>query len=178
MTPLWAERGTIRWSAVAATTCFHVHECLEWQPDGRRTAGHGGLWARLLARHLTAFRSTWPSTQQTVIPGVLNLTLSDPQGLSSVMGSSYDDTIIGNAQQRHLDRRRRLERDRRRGTATTSSKGASRGSSTSTSPPYELPGQHVYTPGRARRDPGPDRGRLRRFRVHVHADAARIRPVH
>ncbi len=34
---------------------------------------------------------------QTVIPGVLNLTLSDPMGISTVLGSSYDSTIIGNA---------------------------------------------------------------------------------
>ncbi len=39
---------------------------------------------------------------QSVIPGVLTLTLSDPMGISDVMGSSYDDTIIGNARDNTL----------------------------------------------------------------------------
>ena len=34
---------------------------------------------------------------QTVIPGLLTLTLADPLGINNVLGSGYDDTIIGNA---------------------------------------------------------------------------------
>ena len=34
---------------------------------------------------------------QTVIPGILTLTLTDPLGINNVLGSSYNDTIIGNA---------------------------------------------------------------------------------
>ena len=37
------------------------------------------------------------SGPQSVIPGTLTLTLSDPLGISNVLGSPYDDTIIGNA---------------------------------------------------------------------------------
>jgi Ca2+-binding RTX toxin-like protein len=39
---------------------------------------------------------------QTVIPGTLTLTLSDPMGISNVLGSPYDDTIIGNARDNTL----------------------------------------------------------------------------
>ncbi len=39
---------------------------------------------------------------QTVIPGVLTLTLSNPMGISNVLGSPYDDTIIGNARDNTL----------------------------------------------------------------------------
>ncbi len=39
---------------------------------------------------------------QTVILGVLNLTLSDPMGISNVLGSPYDDTIIGNVRDNTL----------------------------------------------------------------------------
>ena len=33
---------------------------------------------------------------QTVIPGVLKLSLSDPLGIADVLGGPYDDTIFGN----------------------------------------------------------------------------------
>ena len=36
------------------------------------------------------------------IPGVLSLTLSNPMGISNVLGSPYDDTIIGNARDNTL----------------------------------------------------------------------------
>ena len=39
---------------------------------------------------------------QTVIPGVLTLSLSNPMGISNVLGSPYDDTIIGNARDNTL----------------------------------------------------------------------------
>ncbi len=39
---------------------------------------------------------------QTVITGVLTVTLSDPMGISNVIGSAYDDTIIGNARDNTL----------------------------------------------------------------------------
>src|SRR5262249_26054640 len=39
---------------------------------------------------------------QTVIPGVLTLTLSDPLGISNFLGSPYDATIIGNARDNTL----------------------------------------------------------------------------
>ena len=34
---------------------------------------------------------------QTVIPAKATLALSDPMEISNVLGSPYDDTIIGNA---------------------------------------------------------------------------------
>ncbi len=39
---------------------------------------------------------------QAVIPGVLTLTLSDPQGITDVLGTPYDDTIFGNARDNTL----------------------------------------------------------------------------
>ena len=42
------------------------------------------------------------SGPQTVIPGMLTLTLSDPVGIANVLGSPYDDTIIGNARDNML----------------------------------------------------------------------------
>ena len=39
---------------------------------------------------------------QTVIPGTLTLSISDPLGVSNVVGSPYDDTIIGNARNNTL----------------------------------------------------------------------------
>jgi hypothetical protein len=39
---------------------------------------------------------------QAVIPGILTLTLSDPMGISNVLGSPYDDTILGNARDNTL----------------------------------------------------------------------------
>ncbi len=36
------------------------------------------------------------ATPQTVIPGLLTLTLTDPLGINNVMGSGYNDTILGN----------------------------------------------------------------------------------
>ena len=32
-----------------------------------------------------------------MIPGTLTLTLADPLGISNVLGSPYNDTIIGNS---------------------------------------------------------------------------------
>jgi Ca2+-binding RTX toxin-like protein len=39
---------------------------------------------------------------QTVIPGTLTLSLSDPMGISNVLGSQFNDTIIGNARNNTL----------------------------------------------------------------------------
>ncbi len=39
---------------------------------------------------------------QTVIPGTLTLSLSDPMGISNVLGSQYNDSIIGNARDNTL----------------------------------------------------------------------------
>jgi Ca2+-binding RTX toxin-like protein len=39
---------------------------------------------------------------QTVIPGTLTLSLSDPNGISNVLGSPYNDSIIGNARDNTL----------------------------------------------------------------------------
>ena len=104
-------------------------------------AGHGECRDSTSRRHPPASRSTLASpTEQTVIPGVLNLTLADPQGLSSVLGSSYDDTIIGNANNDTLIGGGGLNEIVGVARATTCWKGASRGSSTSTSPPTSCRG--------------------------------------
>jgi hypothetical protein len=39
---------------------------------------------------------------QAVVPGALTLTISDPMGISNVLGSPYDDTILGNARDNTL----------------------------------------------------------------------------
>ena len=57
---------------------------------------------------------------QTVIPARsglpgLTVTLSSPMGISNVIGSAYDDTIIGNAAEQHALGRRRPGPDRRPG---------------------------------------------------------------
>ena len=82
--------------------------------------------------------------QQTVIPGTLNLTLSDPLGISNVLGSPYDDTIIGNARDNTLIGGGGLDE-----IAGLGGNDLLEGDVTRTVlldfNTYELPGQHFYT---------------------------------
>ena len=79
-----------------------------------------------------------------MIPGVLNLTLADPQALSSVMGSSYDDTIIGNANNDTLIGGGGLN-EIVGGTGNDFIEGGFTRVVYLDFTTYELPGQHVYT---------------------------------
>ena len=85
------------------------------------------------------------SSAQAVIPGTLTLTLSNPMGISDVLGSGYDDTIIGNARDNTL-----IGGGGDDLIAGLGGDDLLEGSVTRTIyldfSDYELPGQHIYTP--------------------------------
>ncbi len=84
------------------------------------------------------------SGPQTVIPGVLTLSLSNPMGFADVLGSSYDDTLIGNARDNTL-----VGGGGQDLIAGLGGDDLLEGSVTRTIyldfSTYELPGQHIYS---------------------------------
>ena len=77
---------------------------LKRQPDGGRARGGPNIATLDFSAALAAIQINLGQTgPQTVIPGVLNLTLSDPDGdPRNVLGSPYNDSIIGNARDNTL----------------------------------------------------------------------------
>ena len=103
---------------------------------------------------------------------MLTLTLSDPMGISNVLGSPYDDTIIGNARDNTLIGGGGDDLIAGLGGNDVLEGGITRtvylDFNTDT-----MPGDHVYTQDEQDGILTAARGRLRRLFLHVHADAAR-----
>ncbi len=114
---------------------------------------------------------------QTVIPGTLTLTLSDPNGISNVLGSAYDDTMIGNARDNTLLGGGGLDEIAGLGGNDVLEGGIT---------PHDLSGlQHGHDPrrphlhlGRANRHRGQLDRRLLRVFLHVHPHPAGFRPIY
>ena len=114
---------------------------------------------------------------QAVIPGVLTLTLSDPMGISNVLGSPYDDTIIGNNRDNTLIGGGGEDLILGMGGNDLIEGGVTRtvylDFTTDTTP-----GDHIYTPTEQAEILAGLTADYAAFSYDVHADAAGVGPVH